>query len=209
MCELGKNINSNRLLKFITRTFGEEGGYQNHPRDKGNYFNNQLYGTIWGITARDHFTVFIQCYNAWKDNNIELSKQIAMKFYIESHYWNEKYDLINDSSLAFRLWDFGVNAGVVKAVKLLQKTLNKYYNANLKEDGIFGKYTLLATNRYSHPSIRFYKNISDLNGETECYYFYVKEIEKYYRSLKNFVYFGKGWLKRLKRVFNDSSDLFN
>jgi len=197
-----------RLTKFIETTFGEEGSFQNHPKDKGNYYNGVLHGTIWGITARDHFDIYIHCYDLWKKGLIEGSREAAKRFYEESHYWNPLYDEIEDVSLAFRVWDFGINAGVVTSVRLLQKTLAKDYSINIKLDGIFGKITKDAVNRYSNPFIRLYPKLDKIKGETEFYTFYIKRIENYYRFLQGFPTFGIGWISRLKRVFNGMPNLY-
>ena len=202
-------MNSSRLHIFLKQTFGEEGSFQKNPKDKGNYHDNKLYGTIWGISAKNHFGTFWKCYHLWNIGKVEESREIAREFYIQSRYWDDDYALINDSSLAFRIWDFGVNAGVFRAVKLLQKTLNKNYNTNLIEDGVFGKYTLLMTNKFAHPKVNFHLAYSEIiTGETECYTLYVKALERFYRSLWNFLTFGSGWLSRLKRVFNGCPDLY-
>lgn len=200
---------SSRLVPFIKRTFGEEGSFQKHPKDKGNYYKGKLYGTIWGITARDHFGVFWQCYELWNKGFVLESRMKAEEFYRKSKYWDEDYDLIADSSLAFRIWDFGINAGVVTAVKILQKTLNKYYKTELKPDGVFGQLTLRTVNYYSNPEINFLLKPDEfIKDENEAYTLYVRELEKYYRSLSNFFDFGNGWINRVKRIFNGCPDLY-
>lgn len=198
-----------RLVPFIKRTFGEEGDFQKHPKDSGNYYKGVLHGTIWGITARDHFSMFWQCYELWNKGYINESRMKAEEFYRKSKYWDEDYELIKDSSLSFRIWDFGINAGVVTAVRLLQETLNKNYDAKLKVDGVFGLSTLQATNYFSNPEICYKLKPDELiENETECYTLYVWRLDKYYRSLKNFLIFGKGWISRVKRVFNGCPDLY-
>jgi len=199
-----------RLQQFITATFGEEGSFQNNPKDKGNYYNGILYGTIWGITARDHFEVFTKAKALYDEGKIKESKSFARDFYTLSEYWNLLYNIINDSSLAFRIWDFGINAGYKTAVKLFQEVVKKNYEKSLKVDGVFGAKSLLAANKYSHPHVRFYlKNREMIPGETEFYTLYVKRLQKHYRSLKNFWYWGDGWLHRVKRIFNGVPDLYD
>lgn len=198
-----------RLIPFIKRTFGEEGSFQKHPKDSGNYYKGELYGTIWGITARDHFATFWKCYELWNNGYVNESRQVAQEFYRKSRYWDSDYEMINDSSLAFRIWDFGVNAGVVTSIKLLQQTLNTHYKTNLKIDGVFGIATLQTVNKYSDPDVCFKLKPDELiQGETECYTLYVQRLERYYRSLSNFFSFGKGWISRAKRVFNGCPDLY-
>lgn len=197
-----------RLEVFISETFGHEGGFQNHPKDKGNYYQGRLYGTIWGITARDHFNTFKKCLDLYRAGNVMLSRDTAVNFYRRAHYWNPLYDLIADASLAFRIWDFGINAGVYRSVVKIQKTIKKYYFKGLKVDGVFGEYTLRTINRLSIPEIRSYPKVKLVEGESELYTLYVTKLEKFYRSLRNFVDFGRGWLRRLHTVFNGVPDLY-
>ena len=203
-------MEDSRLKPFILRTFGEEGSFQDNPKDKGNYYKGKLYGTIWGITARDHFGVFWLCLELWNAGLVAESRQRAECFYTESNYWNPLYDLIKDSSLAFKIWDFGINAGVVRSIQILQKTLNKNYAVNLAVDGIFGKYTLQMVNKYSSPQVKLILDPSEIiPGETEFYTLYIKALDKYYRSLQGFFTFGSGWISRLKRIFNGVPDLYS
>lgn len=199
-----------RLEAFIIELFGHEGSYQRDPNDNGNYHNGELYGTIWGISAKNHFLAFKKCFVLYKGGHIVESRNMAIEFYEASHYWNPLYDEINDSSLAYRLFDLGVNAGVSKAVRILQLTIKKYYDNDIKVDGIFGNQTLSMVNRFANYSaipIRLHK-IKTIPGENVFYAYYIHEIEKFYHSLSNFWKFGKGWLNRVRKVFNGAPDLY-
>ena len=198
-----------RQMIFLAKTFGEEGGFQDDPNDKGNYYHGKLYGTIWGITAANHFSTFQKCYTLYEAGKIEESKKVAVLFYRVAGYWNPLYDIIMDVSLAFRIWDFGVNAGVVTSVKYVQQTIYKYYYPKIKVDGIFGTHTVTNLNRFSNKMVRKHLKQSEIiPGETEFYTLYIRRLEKHYRSLKNFWRFGSGWLKRVRRVFNGLPDLY-
>lgn len=199
----------NRLELFLKELFGHEGGFQNHKEDSGNYHKGTLYGTIWGITAKNHFIVFRDCYELYLRGMIKESLLRAERFYKDAHYWNPLYDKIKDSSLAYRLFDFGVNAGVVTSVRLIQKVVKKYYYSGIIVDGMFGKYTLKNVNNYANPFLRLHLTKKELiPGENEFYTLYVKEIGNYYSSLSNFWKFGKGWLNRIKQIFNNVPDLY-
>jgi len=93
-----------------------EGGYSNDPVDSGGK-------TIYGIASKYHKAWFDTVYTAYKSRNIEAAKDLAKKFY-KSKFWDDGYDKIRESSLAFRLFDFGVNAGVKRSVKIFQKCVN-------------------------------------------------------------------------------------
>lgn len=194
-----------RLNSFISEIIINEGGFQNDAKDKGNYYNGKLYGTVYGITARDNFDAFSVVYNLYKHGFIDSAKSLAINFYSTDKtflhkYWNPLYNNIIDSSLAFRIFDFGINAGKFRAVKLLQRTINKIpIIKKIKEDGIFGEITLSYINSLSAPD-------KD-NIETEFYYLYVQTLEDYYKSLWNFFKFGSGWIARVKRIFNKIPNL--
>lgn len=184
---------SERFRKFFQQLMVNEGWISDDKLDLGGH-------TIAGITEKYHpkeHAVLM-----WMiENNTEHSTIMAsvQSFYYDNYY-NPWYDVIADSSLAFKIFDFGVNAGVKRSVKILQRTHNKYQtNMKIKVDGLFGKNTLRAINLDSIPK--------DDGTETEFYYLYIDNIEKFYRSLWNFFRFGKGWLNRLKRVFNGAKNL--
>ena len=111
-----------------------EGGYSNDPVDSGGK-------TIFGIASRYHSYWFNLVYTTYKSRGINAAKELAKRFY-KSKFWNDKYEIIEDSSLAFRLFDFGVNAGVKKSVKIFQKCVNFWYKKSVKVDGVFGLKTL-------------------------------------------------------------------
>ena len=153
-----------------------EGGYSNDPIDKGGK-------TIYGITQRDFPVDFDRVYFLYKNGQKKLALLTAKNFY-RRVFWNELYKEIPDSSLAFKLFDIGVNRSVRTAVKILQRTLYYDFGKTLKVDGSFGHITLGA--------------IKSVSSEV-LYKKYIDRLEKSYRSLKDFWYFGKGWLNRLFR----------
>lgn len=174
-----------RYTKFFERTFVAEGGFQNNPNDKGNYYNGKLYGTIYGITARDYFDAYSTIKILYDKSLFIRAKEYAMEFYRNKGYWNYLYEKIKDEAVAFKLFDFGVNAGPKRAVKLLQAVLVGLGH-NLEIDGEFGVITLGVVN----------KEVPDV-----LYQAYIERLEKYYKSLKGFKIFGIGWLKRLFKRF--------
>ncbi len=130
------------IIKFdiaFKHLMDNEGGYSNDPVDSGGK-------TIFGIASKYHPEWFNLVYTAYKSRDKKVAEDLAKKFY-KSKFWNDKYDLIEDSSLAFRIFDFGVNAGVKKSVKIFQKSINFWHNnGKLKVDGVFGLRTLSKSN---------------------------------------------------------------
>lgn len=85
-------------------------------------------------------------------------------------------------TLAIKVFDLGVNTGKRKSIEMLQRCINELGDTKIKVDGLFGPTTL--------------RELNLLDG-WEVYNLYVKKAEDYYRSLKTFWRFGRGWLRRL------------
>ena len=183
-----------RFEEFFTELAINEGWESHNAFDPGGK-------TICGVTEKffpeEYRTIVYMIESGYEMGTVLL--------YIRSFYfinfWNPMYDKISDSSLAFKLFDFGVNASVRKSVKILQRTHNIYNDRRQRVvvDGIFGKKTMVNINMDSHPQTD--------EIETKFYQMYVDRVEKYYRSLKNFFVFGKGLLNRTKKVFNGVPNL--
>lgn len=114
----------------IVHVLASEGGYVNDPKDAGGETN-------FGISKRfcDQHKNDPLCLIPLK----ELTKELASKIY-KKYFWDSvKIDLINDVRLAFKLFDFGVNAGSGTSVQLLQKTYNKNFQPGyIAADGLLG-----------------------------------------------------------------------
>jgi lysozyme family protein len=108
-----------------------------------------------------------------QDKLMALAEIIAI---YREKYWNKRYDFINDERLAIRLFDFGVNCGIGTAVKILQKAVN------IAPTGKFDEAT-----------------VTRVNETATAYTLFKKAAEGYYRSLRQFPKFGRGWLNRLNK----------
>lgn len=171
-----------RFDKAFEHLIINEGGFSDDPLDKGGK-------TIYGIASKFHPETFNLVYSLHKDGKKELALDVAKKFY-KKEFWDDRYESIQDSSLAFKLFDLGVNMSPKKSVKFLQQTCNRILQKKqLNEDGVFGDETLYYVNRI---------------GKETLYKEYVLTAESYYKKLWNFFKFGKGWLRRLdKRIYLD------
>lgn len=178
---------TDRAKQIIKTTIGEEGGLSNDPDDKGGR-------TLCGIASAYFPKEFDEIISVFNRNGYLAAQQYAFNFYY-IRFWDDQYDEIEDSSLLQQLFDFGVNAGQRTAVSLLQNTINKMFNYGLTVDGEFGKHTLEAVNLFSKES-KAGECESALHNEYEL------TIAKWYKGRNNFWKFGKGWLKRLRKVFN-------
>lgn len=165
---------------YIPLLNAAEGGYQNLVGDSGNYNSlGQRVGTNHGISAKT--------YENWikrpptVNDMKSMSKAEALKIY-KLWYWDKLgADHINNQSVADILADHGVNAGIVAAGKLIQRTLNDYFNFNLVVDGVVGPQTRNAINSVN---------------EAQLHSVIKKEREKFYYSIGG--EFLDGWLNRLK-----------
>ena len=108
----------------FVRLLGHEGGYSNHPADKGGETN-------WGITqavARE---------NGYTGAMIDMRVDQAKAIYLVK-YWARVQAEILPSELRYSVFDAAVNSGVSQAVKWLQRA------AGAEDDGILGPQTLTA-----------------------------------------------------------------
>lgn len=122
----------------LQKTLVHEGGYQNNPDDKGNWYNGINYGTKYGITPEDvahYFPALIGDPNCVRNLT---SDQAGVIF--AAGYWKDLYSQINDQPVAEKLFDMGVLMGVKTAVRLLQITLQN--EIAIVPDGDFGPETL-------------------------------------------------------------------
>lgn len=123
----------------IKKTLKFEGGYVNHPNDKGGE-------TKYGISKRSFPHVNIQT----------LTLEKAIDIYFDTYWKNYLFYLIDDNDIRFKIFDMSVLMGHKKAVEILQSTLNKK-GTKLKEDGILGDLTANAINQNSHELLQEYK----------------------------------------------------
>ncbi|WP_316778051.1 glycoside hydrolase family 108 protein [Pedobacter antarcticus] len=174
-----------------------EGGYANHRNDKGGE-------TYAGISRR-----FWSNWTGWKyidkykdqythqDSAIRLKYSLArwinssaaqkgepvnemVKNFYKINFWDaNKLDELKCQQLANSVYDFGVNAGNVTAIKLLQKVVNTI------QDGRMGEKTITATN-----SLNCRGALGTYNSRRE----------EYYRSIAkgDQAQFLKVWLSRIK-----------
>lgn len=128
--------------EIFDEILGKEGGYVNHPDDKGGPTN-------WGITekvARSH-----GYHGDMRDMTREQAKEI-----LEADYWyGPRFDQVSDISqgIAAELCDTGVNMGPSVAAKMLQRWLNAFNQGgklypDMDADGRIGPRTLAALGAY-------------------------------------------------------------
>ena len=154
-----------------------EGGYVNHPQDPGGRTN-------LGVTQR--------VYEDWIGHPVSekimrgLTVQHVTKLY-KVKYWDVVCGDEIPSGLDLCVFDFGVNAGTNRAARYLQRMVGA------KEDGVIGPKTLSLLDQYVRT-----------HGRERAVMDYQDRRREYYKLLKTFPTFGKGWLNRVRDVERDA-----
>lgn len=181
-----------QYLAAYQRAMAHEGGYSNHPADKGGE-------TYKGIARKFHPSwdgwMIIDAYK--KNNSIKALtddmelNQLVYEFY-EEKFWNSnRLGELKSQDIANELFDTGVNVGKSKAARMLQIALNllnrneKDY-ADIKVDGVIGPNTISLTNSYPRPEVL----LKVLNGIQFSHYMAICQ-----KDPSQEVFF-QGWLKR-------------
>ena len=166
---------------FIEKTLEFEGGFSNASGDSGGR-------TIYGISENNWSEDFNKVYSLYNSGNTDSAIETAKQFYFDNFY-DLQYENIIDSKLAFRLFDFGINAGKSTAVKQLQETLG------IDVDGNFGNETLTATNNFNDISTAYQNRLNQ---------FYLNLVANNSNDQK----FLNGWENRIKEYPDLSNSFF-
>ncbi|SFP61296.1 glycoside hydrolase family 108 protein [Hydrogenimonas thermophila] len=173
-----------RVLKY-------EGGYINDPDDTGGKtykgISSKFHPDWQGWKIIDELSV-VDGYEKTLDENEKLN-ELVEKFYYSS--WKacgaENVDGIYPT-IAVEYFDSVVNMGQKRAVKLLQKSVNKVLQREfIKEDGILGPVTLQALDIAVDMNIDINFTYKHLRAKK-----YVKIVQKNPKNLK----FLGGWINR-------------
>lgn len=186
-----------RAVPFVL--YNEDNSWQTRPKleDLGDGADM----TFIGLTQRDDekYLPFGLTIKALADTYInepgrrEEMLEVITDIYFKK-YWKPAYDEIQSYKIACRLFDFGVNRGITRAVNALQIACNILLPGDvaLKVDGLFGDKTLIRIN-----------NLIKAFGEDKLYNAFVYQCRKQYSSIvdhnPSMGRFYKGWINRLER----------
>jgi len=140
------------------RLLGHEGGYVDDPADPGGE-------TRYGISKRQ--------YPGEDIKGLTLAR--AKELYRRDYWGPAGCDAVQES-LKFDLFDTAVNAGVEKAIKLLQRSVGEV------EDGILGPLTI-----QSAQSMNAWRLFARFNGHRL----------DHLNNLSHWPRFGRGWAQRI------------
>ncbi len=150
-------------------TLREEGGYVDDPADPGG-------ATNMGIT--------LATYRQWSDDPAfgptrveDMTERTARAIY-RSLYWNPLRADTLPIGVDLSIFDMGVNAGIWRSARLLQRALGF---TGEEVDGCIGPETLGPAAKYDPGTL--VANLAERQAA-------------YYRSLADFSIFGAGWLNR-------------
>lgn len=147
--------------QIIQNIIRREGGFVNHPADKGG-------ATKYGITAATLGNWRGLKRNATANEVQNLTQSEAEQIYYKNYIQKPGFDTINFYPLLNLIVDYGVHSGTSRAVKALQTCLG------VTADGIFGVKSNAALQ-------------NALNNETELKALYYKLLVNRTKFLMNFV----------------------
>ena len=154
----------NRFEKAVAIVLKHEGGYVNNPKDPGGE-------TKFGISKRSYPKEDI------KNLTIERAKQIYYNdFWIKCNFYK-----ISSDSIAFKLFDLGVNTGCAGATKIASRALMSI-GYNIGEKKFLYQEVVDVIN--NHPN------------QQALYDAVISQADKYYTSIGK-PEFQAGWLSRL------------
>lgn len=167
----------------LQHTFRNEGGWSDHPRDRGGL-------TRWGITEAT-WRQWLRAHGESYHPLSEMQKADAEGIY-RAWYWNaNRCGEMTLSAVAIEVFDTTVNVGMAAAGLMVQRACNFLTaddKVNLKEDGVIGPRTVLELNTISG---RYPKAIiAALNGEQYAHY---RELVKRDPTQADFA---RGWAAR-------------
>ncbi len=158
------------LDKILPHTLKEEGGFVDHPYDKGGATNKGVTQAVY-----DEYRVD----NKLPKQSVRYITDDEAKDIYETRYWKPIHGDELPIGVAMSLFDFAVNSGVTRASKFIQRILK------VPDDGIIGPKTVAAIQN------------ADCDSLIRCL---AHERLFYLKGLSNWQYFGKGWTARVYRT---------
>lgn len=130
------------ITKIIAGIVDREGGYVDHPNDRGGPTN-------WGITEK------VARENGYMGDMKTMPKHVAIQIYENKYVKKPRFDWVENinSAIAEELVDTGVNMGIEWPSLWLQQCLNALndqgeFYPDIAEDGHIGNQTINALQAY-------------------------------------------------------------
>lgn len=130
------------IKQIIAAIIAKEGGYVNHPADRGGPTN-------YGITAKSYAEYFNRKGHSIPEHVTigeitSVTRQTAERIYYTLYYVRPNIASLHPI-VQHIVFDMAVNHGRRGAVKILQTTLSSWGYAGIDIDGVIGKKTIAAT----------------------------------------------------------------
>lgn len=178
-------MKKSKFEKALDYLFPNEGGFNDHPNDKGG-------ATNFGISLRflkDHHLDINEDGLINIDDIKDLTKEKSSEIYYKKLWLPSKAQFLQDERLAIKYFDMVVNMYFHQAVLILQRAINQLNHEQIEEDGKIGVKTLNAANYTNSDALLL-----------EIWY----QLTNFYKGLakkdkKNKVFLD-GWLNRAKRM---------
>jgi len=183
---------SNSTIKrsAIAEVIEREGGYVNHPDDRGG-------ATCWGVTER------VARQHGYHGDMQHYPVELAIDVY-DAEYWQRlKLDDVANYSidLACKIFDFGVNSGIKRAGIHFQRLLNSLnnrgtYYPDLTVDGLVGQQTISALDGFARKRGKHGLSVlaESLNGLRIAFCVGITENNESQEA------FSFGWLSRIVKL---------
>jgi len=153
----------------LDRLLVHEGGYSNHPSDPGGPTN-------FGITIHD-YRKYVKSDATAAD--VRMMQVATAKAIYREKYWNVLRCDALPAGLDYAVFDYGVNSGVFRAAKVLQRLLS------LNDDGRISDAVIAAAR--ARPARELIAKLCD-------------ERLAFLKRLKTWPVFGRGWSRRVAEV---------
>ena len=160
----------------LNMLLSHEGGFVNHPKDPGGMTNLGVTRATYEQFVGRHVT---------EEEMRALTPTIVGPLY-KVNYWDKARCDDLPSGLDWAVFDWGVNSGMSRPVKALQRIVG------VTADGGVGAYTLRAIGN------------NDTKALVEKLY---DARQAFYEGLSTFATFGKGWTRRNKETLEQSLKL--
>lgn len=158
------------FARCLAVTLKYEGGYVNHPKDPGGATNKGVTQAVYNKYRRR---------KGETERSVKLITNVELEDIYRAQYWAAVGGDELDAGLDLAVFDYGVNSGPSKAVKDLQRILG------VAVDGQVGVNTLAALD--AHTPAELIAKLCDNRL-------------KFYRSLRTWGTFGRGWTNRVEGV---------
>lgn len=165
----------------LSLTLAHEGGFVNHPKDPGGATNKGVTQAVYNAYRRN---------KGLEERSVRHITSAEVTDIYKKQYWLVAGCNLLPAGLDYAVFDYAVNSGPGRAIKDLQRTINSVGNqlgitTQVAVDSDFGQATLDAA--------KACMNID------ECVFIesYCNRRMDFFRSLKTFKTFGKGWTRRV------------